>query len=155
MGLVRVPGKEWRWTVTSRRVLVVEDDLAQQALLIGRLMDLGYSVLAVRTVTEAVNALAKPVQIEIMILDLHLPNGHGFEVLRTLAQARNDLPVVVVSAYPEDKDVEMPFPILQWIDKPYTAEALERAMELADKSADSIERLKKSTRHLERSLERK
>ncbi|MEM9068741.1 MAG: response regulator transcription factor [Myxococcota bacterium] len=51
---------------------------------------------------EAALALALEADVDCMLLDLSLPKLPGIEVLRQLHAKRPDLPVVVLSMYPED-----------------------------------------------------
>jgi len=40
---------------------------------------------------------------DVVVLDIHMPGGNGLQVLQTLTRRQPDLPVLVVSAYPEEQ----------------------------------------------------
>src|SRR3954463_2827685 len=79
------------------RVLVVEDDpMIGRAVLAG-LHEQGYAVDWVRDGAEAELALAHAVY-DVALLDLGLPRKDGLEVLKGVRRAKNDLPVVIITA---------------------------------------------------------
>lgn len=80
-------------------LLLVEDDDAIAAPLIVGLEREGYSV---RRVTTGAGALAER-DVDVVLLDLGLPDIDGFEVLRRL-RARSDVPVIVLTARAEEVD---------------------------------------------------
>lgn len=80
-------------------VLLVEDDDAIAAPLIGGLTREGYEV---RRVTTGSAALAESPG-DLVLLDLGLPDMDGFEVLRRL-RARSDVPVIVLTARGDEVD---------------------------------------------------
>ena len=79
------------------RVLVVEDDpMIGRAVLAG-LHEQGYAVDWVRDGAEAELALAHAVY-DVALLDLGLPRKDGLEVLKGVRRAKNDLPVLIITA---------------------------------------------------------
>ncbi len=66
------------------RVLVVEDDEALAELVATDLRDLGYQVRVARSVAEAKSLLAQA-DFEVALLDLHLPDGTGEDILLRLS----------------------------------------------------------------------
>jgi DNA-binding response OmpR family regulator len=79
------------------RILLVEDDeLLGNGLQVG-LTQSGYAVDWVRD-GEAATLFVKSGQYGLLVLDLGLPKRSGLEVLRTLRQEGNDLPVLILTA---------------------------------------------------------
>ena len=81
----------------SRRILVVEDD---DAIIFGLRTNLsfeGYQVESVNTCAGAVER-ALEFQPDLIVLDLMLPDGSGFEVMEGLAKAGFDGRILVLSA---------------------------------------------------------
>src|SRR3954454_14414588 len=79
------------------RVLVVEDDpMIGRAVLAG-LHEQGYAVDWVRDGAEAELAVAHAVY-DVALLDLGLPRKDGLEVLKGVRRAKNDLPVLIITA---------------------------------------------------------
>ena len=48
-------------------------------------------------------ALVGGMRWDVLVLDIQMPGGNGLEVLQTLYRKQPDLPVLVVSGYPEDQ----------------------------------------------------
>ncbi len=92
--------------LTPRHLLVVDDEPHIGLLLRPHLEHLGYRVSLARTLAEARGALAhrEPAP-DGVILDLHLPDGSGLELLRELRAAPQTraLPVLVLTAEGEDR----------------------------------------------------
>lgn len=84
-------------TETTRRILVVEDDLSILAGLSMNLRFEGYEVLQAQ---DGRTGLARALDDapDLVVLDLMLPELNGFEVLKELRQRGRDTPVVVLSA---------------------------------------------------------
>jgi two-component system response regulator QseB len=79
------------------RVLVVEDDAMIGRAVVAGLHEQGYAVDWVRDGQEAELALAHAVY-DVALLDLGLPRRDGLEVLKGVRRARNDLPVLIITA---------------------------------------------------------
>lgn len=78
------------------RVLVVEDDKEIRALVKSCLQVEGFDVLTAVSIAEAERMLshAKP---ELLILDLGLPDGDGFDLV-THVRKEHNLPIIIISA---------------------------------------------------------
>lgn len=81
------------------RLLVVEDDDAIAEPLVAGLEREGFEVTRVGT---AAAALAAP-PVDLVLLDLGLPDAHGFSVCREL-RARSSVPIIVVTARDDETD---------------------------------------------------
>ena len=86
-------------TLHGGRVLVVDDDPVNRAILVGSLEAQGYSAGVACDGREALRAL-KTGEYDVVLLDLVMPVLDGFEVLRTMKEddRLRSLPVIVVSA---------------------------------------------------------
>ncbi|OLD06116.1 MAG: hypothetical protein AUI99_00400 [Gemmatimonadetes bacterium 13_1_40CM_3_69_22] len=90
----------------SRHLLVVDDEPHIGLLLRPHLEHLGYRVSLARTLGQARAALAQPrAPVDALLLDLHLPDGSGLDLLRELrgAAATRALPVIVLTAEGEER----------------------------------------------------
>jgi two-component system, OmpR family, response regulator len=79
------------------RLLVVEDEEMILELLSGSLRFAGFDVVTAVSGAEALRAVqaARP---DLVLLDVMLPDGDGFEVVRRLRSAGPDVPVIFVTA---------------------------------------------------------
>jgi DNA-binding response OmpR family regulator len=83
------------------RVLVVEDEPAIAESLTYALKRDGYDVAHAPTLAEAVAALDS---VEIVLLDLMLPDGSGFEVIGRARHAKNAPAIIVLSSRDDEAD---------------------------------------------------
>jgi PAS domain S-box-containing protein len=106
------------------RVLVVEDDLQDQARLVKALTAGGYQVATAMTAAQAV-AMCQQEVFGAITLDLLLPDSSGVQVLKTIrASSKNrEIPVVVVSIVTEEGAVGG-FAVHDILSKPVDAAAL-------------------------------
>lgn len=96
------------------RVLVVEDDDKQRAIICLILTNAGYKVTEAVSVKTALMHLDL-IDLSAVVLDVRLPNGHGRKVVEALIAKRDDVPVVVLTAFPEDAPTG--FPVTSVLDK--------------------------------------
>ena len=81
------------------RILLAEDDPTIGASLVRELTDEGYGVDWVRDGTQAALALRDRLsEFQLLILDWGLPNKSGIDVLRSLRQRGDNIPVLIVTA---------------------------------------------------------
>src|SRR5579864_7620673 len=79
------------------RLLLVEDNETLSALLEKGLAAAGFAVDAVKSVSEALAALAR-MRFSAIVLDLGLPDGDGFAVLQALRGKGDPTPVLILTA---------------------------------------------------------
>ncbi|WP_040948869.1 response regulator transcription factor, partial [Gorillibacterium massiliense] len=87
-------------------VLILEDDKAIAAGLEYSLSQEGYSVAICGTLQEARNALGGQEPFDLLLLDLTLPDGSGYELCRE-AKAMQDVPVIFLTARDDEVNVVM------------------------------------------------
>jgi two-component system catabolic regulation response regulator CreB len=90
----------------QRHLLVVDDEPHIGLLLRPHLERLGYQVSLARTLAEARSVLNdRHATLDAMLLDLHLPDGSGLDLLRELrdAVATRRLPVIVLTAEGDER----------------------------------------------------
>ena len=86
------------------RVLIVEDDpvqLMQQQQIVE---SLGHSVCTAMTAIDAVRIVPDS-NFDVILLDIHLPDGSGDEFVKALIEASNVQPVIIVITISGDQDV--------------------------------------------------
>jgi two-component system catabolic regulation response regulator CreB len=91
---------------SRRHLLIVDDEPHIGLLLRPHLERLGYGVSLARNLALGRAALADPrAPVDAVLLDLHLPDGSGLDLLRELRStaATRELPVIVLTAEGEDR----------------------------------------------------
>jgi two-component system OmpR family response regulator len=83
------------------RLLVADDSPEQRSALCAFLRQNGYEVSEAADGHAVVRHL-KDCPVDLLLLDLQMPNGDGFEVLKYLQQHRRALPVILLSGMDAD-----------------------------------------------------
>lgn len=114
------------------RILVVEDDLALSAGLCFELDMTGYSTVAAYNCHKA-NYLLETEFFSLVILDVNLPDGNGFELCLDIKRKQPKLPVIFLTANDLEQDVLNGFDLgaEDYITKPFNMKILLRRVEVA------------------------
>jgi PAS domain S-box-containing protein len=89
-------------TGRGRTILLVEDDPGTREYGCGVLEPLGYHVIPARTAREALQLWhAHRDEIDLVLTDLVVPRGSGMDVCRVVHAERADVPVIMISGYPQ------------------------------------------------------
>lgn len=127
-------------------VLLVEEDVEVRADLYATLSDAGYSVIEAASVKTALMHL-DVLDLTCVVLDLQLPNGHGRRVVEELKAKRDDVPVVILSAFHENEEWE--FPVVSVLEKPVKKAVLIECIENAAKQSEAIHSIRETTRRMQ------
>lgn len=85
------------------KILVVDDDKSVRYFLDLFLKKKGYqNVQSVETGQEALDIIKKE-EVNLVLLDVRLPDLNGVEVLRRIKQINEQIPVIMITAYPEEE----------------------------------------------------
>jgi signal transduction histidine kinase/DNA-binding response OmpR family regulator len=118
-------------TAVARKILVVEDDAHDQAVLVDALSKAGY---AVETAATGAQALVKARQLtfDAITLDLLLPDMNGLDVLRAVRSevANRDVPIIVITVVAVHGAVAG-FAVHDFLTKPFDPPALVESLERA------------------------
>jgi len=107
-------------------VLVVEDDPTLARAIARNLSARGYETRSATTVADAMAAIAEA-RPTLVLLDIDLPDGSGWEVLRGLrAAGHSDVPVIVMSALRPNPRLCDEFDAAGVLEKPFPMESLLR-----------------------------
>jgi CheY-like chemotaxis protein len=109
--------------------LLVEDHETTLRVMARLLRRRGYDVVTTTTVQEAL-ALAAPGRFDLLISDIGLPDGTGYELMRQLRQ-QGDLKGIALSGYGMEEDVRLSHHagFMTHITKPVNLKMLEAAIE--------------------------
>ncbi len=84
---------------TGRTVLLVEDETPLRTIIARNLVRRGHRLIAVDSVGDAIAAMTTRLP-DVVLLDVNLPDGTGWEVLRWLRAVHHHVAVIVYSAVP-------------------------------------------------------
>jgi CheY-like chemotaxis protein len=84
----------------AHHIVVVDDEPLVLTLFTTLLDENGYSVTAVNSADAAMEVLREQ-PVDLLVLDLSMPNTDGFDVLRSLRVQLPGLPILVISGYME------------------------------------------------------
>ncbi len=90
-------------TATAQRILVVDDDPEIRKLLARYIESQGFRVLLAANCRELHDRLAAS-HVDLIVLDVMLPDGSGLEVCRDLRAQRSSVPIILLTALKEDVD---------------------------------------------------
>lgn len=104
-----------------QRILVVEDDAAVSQILGVTLEQAGFAVTKARSVAAAQTALTL-VPFDACVVDMHLPDGTGLDLLGSLRTTNADLPVVMLSGVRQNTliDATMKLGAKAYVTKPFS-----------------------------------
>ncbi|OPX19401.1 MAG: two-component system response regulator [Desulfobacca sp. 4484_104] len=85
-----------------KKILVADDEMSIRLLYSEELKDEGYEVLTAADGREALDIVEKN-PLDLVILDIKMPEMSGIEVLRQIKEKNPNLPVLLSSAYSEYK----------------------------------------------------
>ena len=87
------------------RILLLEDDVSLIDGLSYSLKKNGFDATITRTVKEALNLLKEISKFDLLILDVTLPDGTGFEVCEKVREQNTQIPIIFLTASDEEVNV--------------------------------------------------
>ena len=112
---------------TNATILMVEDELPARAELKRMLRALGINVPVVEasSITEALSSITDTLP-DLIFLDIQMPDGSGFDILRKLGQKRP--PVIFTTAYEQFAAKAFDEEAIDYLLKPFSKKRLARAL---------------------------
>ncbi len=87
------------------RILLLEDDESLTDGLLYSLKKNGFQVEAARTVSEALKSLSRTDSYDLLILDVTLPDGTGFDVCERVRKQNQEIPILFLTASDEEVNI--------------------------------------------------
>lgn len=114
------------------RILVVEDDLALSAGLCFELDSAGYASVPAYNCAKT-RYLLRSENFSLMLLDVNLPDGNGFDLCREIKNAKPELPVIFLTANDLEADMLSGFDMgaEDYVTKPFNMQILLRRVGVA------------------------
>ena len=120
--------------VMTHKILVVDDEPDMVSTCARLLKRLGYNCLTAQDGPEAIRVIDDQ-HPDLVVTDLHLPVGDGFEVSRYVRRSQPKTPVIVITAYHTPDTVGQAYAngATAYLAKPFSnaefSEAVQRALE--------------------------
>jgi two-component system, response regulator FlrC len=118
-------------------ILVVDDEAIQVESLRRGLVTKGFHVVEALNAEEALRHLnTKEERIDLVLTDYAMPGMNGIDLLKTIRQSHVFLPVIVMTAYGEKKEIVESFcdPHNGFLLKPFTLDNLVQEIEKVKES---------------------
>ncbi len=113
-------------TQDGLKLLIAEDDETSEMLISIFLEALGKEIFKVRTGLEAVDACHKNPDLDLVLMDIQLPEINGYEAVRKIRQFNKDVIIIAQTAYglSGDREKAIEAGCNEFIAKPITKDAL-------------------------------
>lgn len=123
---VRAPVERQKARRGSERILLVEDNLDFRHSSAELLAELGYTVTAAMGGREALDLIARGLEVDLVISDVVMPGMSGREFVDQLREDHPDMPVIFVSGYTDNVVVRHGIQVgeMDFLQKPFGAEQL-------------------------------
>ena len=114
-----------------KNILIIDDEKDLCSLLSEGLTQRNYNVLTANTKREAMACLKKK-SVDLVLLDLKLPNGSGIKLLPRIKRISPKTVVIIISAYgnEEARQIAKKGGAFTFINKPFTEEDILRAIKV-------------------------
>jgi DNA-binding response OmpR family regulator len=92
----------------AKAILIIEDDNFLQGLEAKKMKNEGYEIFPAANDKEAFKIIDAKTKLDLILLDLLLPDVDGFEILKKIRENKdlNNIPVIVFSNLSEEKDIK-------------------------------------------------
>jgi CheY-like chemotaxis protein len=92
---------------SSRKCLLVDDNKDVLIYLNRILLDTGVTILMARSGFEAIEIIKNTPDIDVVLLDMQMPEMNGIEATKEIRKIRNNLPIIAQTAFifEDDKDI--------------------------------------------------
>lgn len=113
-----------------KQILIVEDDELLNKMLVYNLHSESYGIVSVETVKEAMEVL-KSQPFDLVLLDINLPDGNGYEIAKTIRDKYSDTIVIFLTANDRESDEIRGYELgaVDYITKPFSIHSLQRKVE--------------------------
>ena len=99
------PSGQYDWS--SKKCLLVDDNKDVLVYLNRTLLDTGVQILTARSGREAIEVISNTPDIDVVLLDMQMPEMNGIEATKEIRKIRKTLPIIAQTAFifEDDKDI--------------------------------------------------
>jgi PAS domain S-box-containing protein len=92
---------------SSKKCLLVDDNKDVLIYINRILLDTGITVITARSGSEAIEIISNDPQIDVILLDMQMPEMNGIDATKQIRKIRKDLPIIAQTAFifEDDKDI--------------------------------------------------
>jgi PAS domain S-box-containing protein len=110
----------------QKTILIVEDEISNYLLLEAYLSDSNLNILKAENGVEAVTACLSNPEIDLVLMDIKLPEMNGYEATKQIKRFRPSLPVIAQTAYASETDKNKAYAsgCTDFISKPFNQDVL-------------------------------
>lgn len=154
-GSTKIPGDAYVRGPDGRKikVLIADDDPVIRALVRGILQKAGHDVVAAENGLRALELMND--QIDVVLLDLHMPEMDGLECLRAISSKYKGLPPIMLTASDDVSNAveAMRYGAFDYITKPFNPKKVLALVKKASQAYEQTRRLRKVEAELARARE--
>lgn len=114
----------------KEQVILIADDSQMNREILAEMLGSDYTILEAGTGREAIEIMQKRADIDLVLLDIMMPEMDGFDVLRTMNQQNwtNEIPVIMISAESSLSYVEQAYDLgaTDYISRPFDVSVVRR-----------------------------
>jgi len=114
--------------VKKLKILIAEDDETSEELLLITVQKLGKEIISVKTGKDAVEACKNNPDIDLVLMDILMPEMNGYEATRQIREFNNDIIIIAQTAYAleGDKEKAMAAGCNDYLSKPINANEIKQ-----------------------------
>ncbi|MBU1083911.1 MAG: response regulator [Candidatus Omnitrophica bacterium] len=118
-------------TSLNKRVLVAEDETEARNLFCEVVTKCGFTAIEARDGAEAIRMVSTWDRLDAIILDIKMPNMHGYQVIEKLREMKKHIPIIVCTAFQalHDDASVMSYPGIVTMEKPVSLNELKKTLE--------------------------
>jgi CheY-like chemotaxis protein len=126
----QLPKSEYNWT--GRTFLIVEDDRVSFKFLEGVFRKTGVTILHADNGLKAIDFCKNHPELDIVLMDIQLPEMSGLDATRVITSFRKDLPIIAqtANAMSEDKEKCLEVGCIDYVSKPINIHLLFNKIDL-------------------------
>jgi len=118
----------------KNKIILILDDEQDIHYVFDRYLGQRYTLLHAITLDEAIKKCVKEIEIDLIITDIFLEHGTGFEFVHKIREINNDVPIIIMSAYGDQFTDELINNIKEtfkchFINKPFNNDDMENLIE--------------------------
>ncbi|MDB2447183.1 response regulator [bacterium] len=122
---------------TKHKVLIVDDEPEIREFLTDYMIERGgYDILEAGNLGEMLDVVKKESDVDLMVLDLIMPDSKGLEALEAIKEHNQDLPVIVLTGYPGLIEPSLAAGASQHFEKPFSPKEIEGIIRESLKTGD-------------------